>query len=146
MVTQDSGTEAVMVTRFAEDEAERPFPADHHTLRGSSPDRRDRLGRSPNICRGDGADGGRTVYGSHRPMVPTRPLQGQAPGRSAEDQRDGDHQDYLPTGCQTKWRQFASLPCRDFGRFREACPRRSRSQRNCCWRADGGRSEVVACA
>jgi hypothetical protein len=38
-----------MVTRFAEDEAERPFPADHHTLRGSSPDRRDRLGRSPNI-------------------------------------------------------------------------------------------------
>ena len=42
--------------------------------------------------------------------------------------------------------RFAEHPRRDFGRFRELGPRRSRSPRNYCSRADGGQSEAAACA
>ena len=41
---------------------------------------------------------------------------------------------------------FSERPCPDFGRFQELCPRKSRSPRNCCPRADGGQSEAAACA
>ena len=52
------------------------------------------------------------------------------------------------SGCVGTRGQRCSSECsyRDFGRFRELCPRRSRSPRNCNWRAHGGQSEAAAYA